>query len=98
MAYSKSNVSDPGRGKSLSGFEYCHQYSNTTGDVPTASELKVGELAVNTADGKVFFKSPSGAVSSIPSGLSTQITIEDLNATLHVLTFSSGLLIDYYTP
>jgi hypothetical protein len=98
MPYQKSSVSDPGRGKSLAGFEYCHQYSNTTGDVPTAAELKVGELAVNTADGKVFFKKPNGTISSIPSGLSTQINIEDINSTIHVLSFSNGLLVGYDTP
>ena len=39
-----------------------HKRSATTGVVPSATELDLGEMAVNTADGKVFIKKASGVV------------------------------------
>lgn len=62
MAYSKSKVSDFGRGKNLTGFEYCHQVSNTSGEKPSSSDLAVGEIALNAADGVVFYRGTSGDV------------------------------------
>ena len=98
MAYQKSSVSDPGRGKSLTGFEYCHQYSNTTGDVPLVSDLKPGELAINTADGKAFFRKANNTVGSFPSGFSGTIQFSDLDSNVHVLSLTNGILTDYYNP
>ena len=94
MPYQKSSVTDPGRGKSLTGFEYCHQYSNTTGEVPTADELKPGEIAVNAADGKIFYESNQGVVKSIPGGFTGSFYVYDPSAATEMfLTFSEGLLI-----
>jgi hypothetical protein len=96
MAYQKSSVSDFGRGKSLSGFEYCHQHSTIPGDVPAAAELKPGELAVNSSsfDGKVFYKNASGVVKSIPSGFTGDIAVSDPGGgDDQLLTFSAGLLV-----
>lgn len=47
--------------------------SAVTGNVPTTSQLELGELAINTYDGKVFIKKNDGTdsvveVGSIPSG------------------------------
>jgi hypothetical protein len=99
MPYQKSSVSDPGRGKSLSGFEYCHQYSNTSGEVPTAAELKPGEIAVNAADGKIFYENNQGVVKSIPGGFTGTLTTYDTNLGQDfVLTFTNGLLISMTTP
>jgi hypothetical protein len=38
------------------------RYSSTPGAVPTALSLSTGELVVNTADGKLYFKDSSGTV------------------------------------
>ena len=38
--------------------------SIVSGEVPVAAEMTEGELALNSADGRVFFKSPSGSVQS----------------------------------
>jgi hypothetical protein len=38
--------------------------SISSGDVPVAAELEEGEIALNSADGRVFFKNPSGEVQS----------------------------------
>ena len=37
--------------------------SDTTGNVPDAGNLSLGELAVNTYDGKLFFTKNDGSVS-----------------------------------
>jgi hypothetical protein len=42
-------------------------YSATTTNVPTAGNLVAGELAINTADGKLFYKDSSGVVQVIAS-------------------------------
>jgi hypothetical protein len=95
MAYQKSSVSDFGRGKSLSGFEYCHQHSTIPGDAPAAAELKPGELAVNSSSssGKVFYKNASGVVKSIQEGFTGEFAISDTGGSDdQLLTFSNGLL------
>ena len=42
-------------------------YSSTATNVPTAGNLVAGELAINTADGKLFYKDSSGVVQTIAS-------------------------------
>jgi hypothetical protein len=40
-------------------------YSSTAAAVPTAGNLVAGELAINTADGKLFYKDSAGVVQTI---------------------------------
>ena len=40
-------------------------YSSTASNVPTAGNLVAGELAINTADGKLFYKDSAGVVQVI---------------------------------
>jgi len=40
-------------------------YSSTASNVPTAGNLVAGELAINTADGKLFYKDSSGVVQTL---------------------------------
>jgi hypothetical protein len=42
-------------------------YSATTGNTPTAGNLGNGELAINTADGILFYKNPAGTVVPLSS-------------------------------
>lgn len=42
-------------------------YSSTTTNVPTAGNLAAGELAINTADGLLFYKDSGGAVQLLSS-------------------------------
>jgi len=42
-------------------------HSATASNVPSASNLQAGELAINTADGKLFYKDSSGNVQTIAS-------------------------------
>jgi len=41
------------------------KHSTTSGDTPSASDLAVGELALNVADGKLFTKDSSNAVIAV---------------------------------
>jgi|TARA_Y100000310_G_scaffold259332_1_gene267985 hypothetical protein len=39
--------------------------SSSAGDEPVAGDLEVGEIAVNTADGKAFTKHTDGSIKTI---------------------------------
>ena len=43
-------------------------YSSTASTVPLAANLVAGELALNTNDGKLYFKNSSGVVTLLASG------------------------------
>ena len=62
-------------------------YSATTTNVPTAGNLVAGELAINTADGKLFYKDSSGVVQT----LATKGGVGS-SATTQVIYNSSGSL------
>jgi hypothetical protein len=93
MAYSKSKVNDNGRGKSLAGFEYCHQYSDEPSEVPSAGELADGELAINRNDGLIHYRDSAGEVKAIPGGVNTNITVMNENGDAIIIHVSNGLII-----
>ena len=49
--------------------------SSTQSSVPSTGSLSLGELAVNTYDGKLFFKKTAGASTSIESIVTTNAEI-----------------------
>jgi hypothetical protein len=62
-------------------------YSSTASAAPTAGNLVAGELAINTADGKLFYKDSSGVVQTIASkgtgtigGSTTQVQYNNAGA------------------
>ena len=63
-------------------------YSSTASNTPTAGNLVAGELAINTADGKLFYKDSAGAVQVIGTkgGVGS-------SSTTQVLYNSSGLVV-----
>jgi hypothetical protein len=71
MAYSKSKVTDLGRGKELTGFEYCHQTSSTPGN-PTFCVINNAAVLLST-----HTASSQGSYVSAPS---TYDAIESLMA------------------
>lgn len=75
-----------------------HYRSTTPGAVPAAGDLAAGELAINTADEKLYFKNASGSVkllatSAITSGTVTSVsgtgTVSGLTLTGNVTTSGS---------
>lgn len=56
------------------------KYSTTPGNIP--STLANGEIAINGADGKLFYSNPAGVIKTIqgytgPAGLNTEIQFND---------------------
>ena len=68
--------------------------SAVAGESLGASGLVPGELAINTVDGRIFYKKSDGTVGAVPSGLTTQINITDGSGE-HVFTFINGILTAY---
>ena len=72
-----------------------HKRSSTSNSVPTASQMTLGELALNTTDGKVFMKTPTGVVevsyrdSRVRNAISTSGTGITYDATTGVLSSSA---------
>jgi hypothetical protein len=56
--------------------------SSTVNDVPTISQLALGELAINTHDGKIFLKKDDGTESIIEVGSGYEIETVNGNTTL----------------
>ena len=52
--------------------------SSTTGEIPQAADLEVAEIAVNTADGKLFVKHTDNSIKEISGG--ADITTESIDA------------------
>jgi hypothetical protein len=53
-------------------------YSATATNVPTAGNLVAGELAINTADGKLFYKDSSGVVQTLATKATTAGTYSSI--------------------
>lgn len=49
-------------------------YSSTASAVPIAGNLVAGELALNTADGKLYYKNSSNVVTLLASAAAASIT------------------------
>ena len=68
-------------------------YSATATNTPTAGNLVAGELAINTADGKLFYKDSSGVVQTIASKSATAGTYSSIttnNLTIGTTQLGAG--------
>mgnify|MGYP001128072090 CR=1 FL=1 len=63
-------------------------YSTTPGAVPDATDLLPGELAINTADGKLFYEDTAGVVQEL--GLSSLADL-GITATANELNVLDGI-------
>ena len=79
-------------------------YSNTAGHAPTSANLSSGELAVNIADGKLFYKDSNGnvqtlATSNTANGVFTNVTITGTatvnNAVISNSTITTGNTVNF---
>jgi len=64
--------------------------SAVPGKVPTTSDLALGELALNTYDGKAFFKKNDGAESIVEIGGGSKPIAETAQVISANLTLSTG--------
>jgi hypothetical protein len=71
-------------------------YSATATNVPTAGNLVAGELAINTADGKLFYKDSAGVVQVIGTkgGVGSSTTTQVLYNSSGLVTGSSSFVFD----
>lgn len=69
-------------------------YSSTPSAAPTAGNLVNGELAINIADGKLYYKDAGGVVQSI-SGATATYTRTSFTATASQTTFTVGYTVGY---
>lgn len=64
--------------------------SGVTGNVPVS--LSYGELALNYADGKVYYKNPSGALNFITSGITNSFATVNSNSSLILASSNTDTL------
>jgi hypothetical protein len=64
-------------------------YSATAANVPSAANLVAGELAINTQDGKLFYKDAAGVVQTIASKDTNSGTFTNISVS-GVATFGAG--------
>lgn len=75
--------------------------SATSGAVPTTSSLSLGEVAINTHDGKMYIKKDDGTASVVEVGgttpsLSGSVTISEDNDGVQLTWSVSSDSVDYY--
>lgn len=68
--------------------------SSTSGATPSAGSLSAGELAINTADGKVFLKKDNGTVLDITASSGGYTLPVASVSTLGGVRIGSGVSID----
>ena len=59
-----------------------HKRSAVSGKIPLASQLEPGELAINTADGKIFLKKDDNTIADVNQGIfqnDTSVVVTDEN-------------------
>ena len=66
--------------------------SSTSGAVPTTSQLSLGELALNTADGKIYMKKSDNSIVEVggDGALSSSFNLFEYTATSNQTTFSGS--------
>ena len=74
--------------------------SSVAGKIPLLADLDYGELALNYADGKLYYKSSSNTIEAISGSASGQVSVRDVQeatATASQTTFSitGGYTVDY---
>ena len=57
--------------------------SATPGKVPTTAQVALGELAINTYDGKIFLKKDDGAESIVTFGSSQNKILDDISGSFN---------------
>jgi len=64
--------------------------SSVAGKVPSASDLQQGELALNTADVKLYSKNGSGSIITLASGATSSDDLFDMGDSLGNVILDGG--------
>jgi hypothetical protein len=77
-----------------------HKRSSVSGNIPTAGQLEAGEIALNTADGKIYLKKDNNSVLDVTSTIfkgNTDVTVADTGSNGSVTTTVDGDLVSTAT-
>jgi phage-related protein len=74
------------------------KHSQVAAETIGPSGLVPGEIAINSADGKIVYKATDGTVKAIPTGLTQTFLILDENQNTLTLNFTNGLLTSVVQP
>jgi len=77
-----------------------HKRSSVSGNIPTAGQLEAGEIALNTADGKIYLKKDNNSVLDVTSTIfkgNTDVTVTDTGSNGEVATTVDGDLVSTAT-
>ena len=77
-----------------------HKRSSVSGNIPTAGQLEAGELALNTADGKIYLKKDDASVLDVTSTIfkgNTDVTVTDTGSNGTVTTTADGQTVSTMT-
>lgn len=82
----------PWQDSDVSGGKVRLKHSASPGETIGASGLVPGEIAVNTADGVIYHKHPTGIVQKIPGGITDTIAFLDGNSNTIEIYITNGLI------
>ena len=71
------------------------KHSQAAAETIGPSGLVPGEIAINSADGKIVYKATDGTVKAIPTGVTQTLFVLDENQNTLTLNFTNGLLTSY---
>ena len=77
-----------------------HKRSSVSGNIPTSGQLESGELALNTADGKIYLKKDNNAILDVTSTIfkgNTEVTVTDTGSNGTVTTVADGQTVSVVT-
>lgn len=73
------------------------KHSQVAAETIGPSGLVPGEIAINSADGKIVYKATDGTVKAIPGGLTGTVYINDANGE-HTVTIVNGIITSWSSP
>lgn len=68
MSYLPASVKDR-QGNVIASSDLCVKHSSVSGANPNLSQMAAGELALNTADGRLTYKAAAGTLAHLPSAV-----------------------------
>lgn len=92
MSYLPASVKDR-QGNVIASSDLCVKHSSVSGANPDLSQMAAGELALNTADGRLNYKAAAGTLAHLPTAVGinriealTQAAYDAITATVSSTT------------